>query len=68
MENPEDPVIEVLSEVNSSRGTEVPSDLLRRVYEIQKRHQNTKDREAPLEEMRKLVEGFVRDELAEKQE
>jgi hypothetical protein len=60
----EDHVVEVLSEVCQLRGNEVDPTLLRKTYEILKKHQHSLETNASLEELRRLVEQFVRDNLA----
>jgi len=38
---------------------ELPEDLVRTIYAIQSRHQFNKDRDVPLEEMRRLIDDHV---------
>ncbi len=38
---------------------ELPEDLVRTTYAIQSRHQFNKDRDVPLEEMRRLIDDHV---------
>jgi len=59
-----DQALEVLLEI-ARRERSSDLALVRACYDVERRHQYTPERERPLEEIRRLVEGYVRAKLVE---
>ena len=61
---PPDSALDVLLEVRASKVPELDETLLRECYAIQKKFQYDRDREIPLDVMRRLIERVVEQEVA----
>ena len=51
--------LQALLKTTVARAEELPIDLLKKVYEIQKIHQFDRDRDVSLQEMQRLVEASI---------
>jgi len=58
-ERHEDIALQVLLNVAREASTNLPVELLRKAYEIEVKYQFEKDREIPLNELKRLVESYV---------
>lgn len=60
MENSEDLALETLLAVRAEVAPELDEELLRRAYEIQKKHQFTRDRSHSVQMLDRLIEEQVK--------